>query len=269
MADPTTDPETFANHLETWHAWQQEPWGRMRYSVVWHVLQQHLRPLGDRLRILDVGGGDGVEAVRLAGVGHHVTIADYSAPMLAEAMVAASRAGVADRVVTVEASADDLGSVGGRSSFDVALCHFVVQYSADPGPVLDEIGDRVRPGGLLSLVAPNPASDVLAKAVRDLDPAGAIEMLDATHMHAQTFDHDVRRIEPSDAERLVHDSGFEVVHRYGGRCVMDLITNDDAKRDPQVYAALEALEHRLCAISPYRDIGRFWQIIATRRTRSG
>src|SRR5262245_8042849 len=110
-ADSTTQPETFAAHLDSWHAWQQEPWGRMRYSVVWHVLEQHLPALGAGLRILDVGGGDGQEALRLAQQGHHVTIVDYSAPMLAEATEAATRLGIEDHITCMRADATDLDSL--------------------------------------------------------------------------------------------------------------------------------------------------------------
>jgi S-adenosylmethionine-dependent methyltransferase len=117
---------------------------------------------------------------------------------------------------------------------------------------------------LLSLVAPNPASDVLAAVARDLDLARAESLLTATTVTAVTFDHEVSRIEPAAAVQMVTDAGLELVERYGGRMLMDLVADDAVKHEPETYARLEKLEIALCATPPYRDIGRFWQIVARR-----
>jgi S-adenosylmethionine-dependent methyltransferase len=85
------------------------PWGRLRYAIAEANLARHLDGLGEGpLRILDLGGGDGGDAIRLAARGHHVTIADYAPAMLAAAAERASAHGLTDSVTCVQADVSDL-----------------------------------------------------------------------------------------------------------------------------------------------------------------
>jgi S-adenosylmethionine-dependent methyltransferase len=259
--DVSANPAVFDEHLSEWRAWQAAPWGRLRYAIAAHVLDLHLRERGEGQRILDVGGGDGTEAVRLAAQGHRVTVVDYSERMLELARQTAQDAGVAGNLETVFGEIDDLDL--GTSSFDVALCHFVVQYVAEPAAAVRAVVDCTRPGGLISIIAPNPASEVIAAAVRDLDFRGAHELLDADTYYAKTFAASVGRISADDAAGFLEAAGCSILGRYGGRIVMDLISDNSLKYDPTTYAAIEELELALCSRAPYRDLGRFWQLVAT------
>ncbi len=64
--------------------------------------------------------------------------------------------------------------------------------------------------------------------------------------------------------QLASEAGFELVGRYGGRIIMDLIADDAVKYDADTYAAIEQFEIAVCGTSPYRDIGRFWQLVCRR-----
>jgi S-adenosylmethionine-dependent methyltransferase len=253
---------TFDEKLAAWREWQQAPWGRLRYAIVGHVLTRHLAVSGNqRLRIVDVGGGDGTEAIRLAELGHHVTLIDYSAGMLDVARATAAERGVSDRLTCVEAPADKFVDLV-PNPFDVALCHFVIGYVDDPVAVLRQIAEVLAPTGWLSVIGANPTSDVLKKVVRERDFEGAIAMLDATKAHSVIFDHAVTRIGHADADQMLVRAGLRQHARYGGHCIMNLIADDSIKHDPVAYAKIEKLELAVCDRSPYRDIGGFWQLIA-------
>lgn len=72
--------------MAAWRQWQQAPWGRLRFTLAEANLLRHLDGLGDGpLRILDLAGGDGGDAVRLAARGHRVTVVDLAPGMLAAA----------------------------------------------------------------------------------------------------------------------------------------------------------------------------------------
>ena len=74
--------DVFSDKLAAWHEYTVTPWARIRYAVVAEVLRRHVVELGPHpLRILDVGGGDGMDAVPLAQAGHDVTIVDPSRPL--------------------------------------------------------------------------------------------------------------------------------------------------------------------------------------------
>ena len=264
----TTD--VFDGRTDQWAAWQAEPWGRMRYALVAHTTGRALAGLPGPLRVVDVGGGDGADSLPLARAGHDVTVLDFSEPLLRAARAAADAAGTGHRVRTLCADLDDLPTlhVDGRpltGSFDVVLCHNVVHYRSDVGATVTDLVGLLRPGGVVSVMAPNPAMDVLAAAVRRADVEAALDVLDAATVHSRTFDHPMRRVEAATVEAALVAAGCVVEHFFGIRCVMDLIADDDLKRDPVFSERLERLELALCEREPYRRTARFWQLTARRR----
>ena len=66
----------FDQSVERWLAEQHMPWSRIKYAVTQANLRRHLG--AGPLRILDAGGGNGLESLALAAGGHHVTLVDYS-----------------------------------------------------------------------------------------------------------------------------------------------------------------------------------------------
>lgn len=256
--------KTFDEHLTQWRAWQQSPWGRIRYRVVQETLRRGCGRLPPgQLRVLDVGGGDGADVLPLASQGEAVTIVDYSAPLLAAASRQATELGVTTRVRTVCADLDELPNLR-LGTFDLVLCHNVIQYREDTRATMALLANATRPGGLLSVMAPNPPSDVLTAAIRREDLQEATNMLTAVATRTETFDHDVRRVSAEEVETVLGSLGFSALQRFGIRCVTDYITDDARKHDPDFYAALEQLELRLCDQEPYLRTARLWQLIAQR-----
>jgi len=98
--------DVFSEKLATWREYTDTPWARIRYGVVGEVLRRHAEHLGEHIRVLDVGGGDGVDALPLALAGHDVTIIDPSREWLDEAT---RRAVAADTsITTIHGGLDDL-----------------------------------------------------------------------------------------------------------------------------------------------------------------
>lgn len=261
--------DVFGDQLDAWRAWQLAPWGRLRYAVVGETLTRHLAPRqdpagpGGLTRVLDVGGGDGGDALPLAEAGHHVTVVDPSPTLLGELREGADARGLGDRVRDVRGGLDDLTDLGLEPA-DLVLCHTVLQYRQDTRADVARLAGLVAPGGLVSLVAPNPPADLLAAAVRDTDLTGALALLEATSTRAATFDHTARRLEREDVEADLVDAGLVPVAHYGIRCVTDLVPDDGRKHDPEYYTDLLHLELALCARDPYRDLARLWQVVARR-----
>lgn len=266
MTDGGAAAGVFGDRAGEWASWQASPWGRLRYDVVRETTARAIGQLPGRLRVIDVGGGDGADSLPLAGDGHDVTVLDFAPELLAQAQRTATTRGVADRVQVVHADLDDLvaGAGDDLGAFDVVLCHNVLHYRADVPATVRFLTALVRPGGVLSVMAPNPAMDVLSAAVRRQDPVGALDVLDAPTVHSETFDHPMRRLEPAEVEQALGDAGCTVEHRFGIRCVMDLIADDERKSDPAFYGQLLDLELQLCEREPYWRTARFWQLTARR-----
>lgn len=250
-----------------WLIWQRTPWARVYYALVQHVLGavvDHSRPLD----VLDVGGANGVDSRPLLAAGHRVTILDSSRMLLAEAQAAlASDDPARDRLRAEWHDLDDgrpLPVRAGSAGWDVVLCHNVLHYRRDPAELVGRLLAALRPGGVLSLIAPNPAMDVLAAAIRDRDPGRGLELLSAATRDSVTVGVPMRRLESAVVEAAVRAAGATVTARYGLRAVIDLVSDEELKRDASWLDRTLELERALCALPPYCDIARFWQLIVQR-----
>ena len=250
--------DVFSDQLAAWIDYTESPWGRIRYRVVEQILRREAAGLGERLRVLDVGGGDGRDALPLAVAGHEVTILDQSATWLEEARRRAGAAGV--DVTTVHG---DLSEPPPLGEFDLVLCHLVLQYRSDDARDLARLAAYARPGGLVSVIVPNPAGMVLRRLVTE-GPRAALAELAAGTKHAVTFDHEVRKIPLADLEKALREAGLPVVRRYGARIANDLLTSNDAKSDPDFFADLLELELALCDQEPFVRLGSLYHLVATR-----
>ncbi|MGH3313026.1 MAG: class I SAM-dependent methyltransferase [Streptomyces sp.] len=118
--------------------------------------------VGRRLRVLDVGLGRGVQALRLARAGHQVTGLEDDPDLreLLEKELAAEPEGIRQRVRVVSAGSQDTGAHFLPGTFDVVLCHGELMEARDPGTTLAGLARVLAAGGLLSLLIRN--DDALA-----------------------------------------------------------------------------------------------------------
>ena len=199
-----------------------------------------------------------MDALPLAKAGHQVTVLDQSRGWLDEAARRATSVGV--DIATVEG---DLSAPPALGTFDLVLCHFVLQYLPAARDDLATLAAFVRPAGVLSVICPNPAAMVLRQLVSD-GPASAMSELGAGTKRAVLFDHDVRKIEMAELEDGLEVAGLSVVRRYGSRIANDLLTDNDLKNETAYFHDLLQLELALCDREPYLRIGGMYQLIATK-----
>lgn len=255
-----TSPDAFDANMDAWRQQQATPWMQLGYRIVQTNLARHLA--SGPLRVLDVGGGNGAYALPLAAAGHHVTIADYSPAMLADAREAAERAGFHERLTLVHSDLIALPShVAGRQ-FDLVLFHNVIQYVEDAQRALAILAGLLRPSGLFSLLTPNPVSEVLRAALVDRRPDEALATLEASVAHTTVFRVDVRRYPVASLQQWLQDAGLELVAHYGVRCVNDYILGNELKYQPDFLASLERLELTLSDRDPFRQIARGTHLVA-------
>ncbi|MBU8856187.1 MULTISPECIES: methyltransferase domain-containing protein [unclassified Micromonospora] len=232
-----------------------------RTAVIWSVLRAELdRRAGDRLSVLDVGGGTGGFAVPLAEAGHRVTVVDASPDALAALTRRAAEAGVADRVRATQGDADALTGLVEPATVDLVLCHSVLEVVDDPEPVMSALVTALRPGGAASVLVAGRAAAVFGRAMNgQLDAAAAL----AADPHGTTGGRDTlrRRYDAADASALLTDAGLVVEEIHGVRVLADLLPA--AVADGQ-QAALVELERALAARSPYRDLAAQLHLFARR-----
>ncbi len=156
-------------------------------------VRAHLRP-GDR--VLELGGGTGTTALRLAPHVAHVTMSDGSAAMVAIARDKVRAEGVTNVECVV---ADALDSRWHERSFDVVAAFNLLHLVADVEAVVERIRDIVGPGGLfvsktVCLGGPYQLLRPILWVMRALGKAPAVRFLSIAEW-----------------ERIVRDAGFEIL----------------------------------------------------------
>ncbi|GAA3237301.1 hypothetical protein GCM10020256_56650 [Streptomyces thermocoprophilus] len=156
----------------------------MRQELVARQLDEQIAgrfPVGQRLRVLDVGMGQGTQALRLARAGHKVTGLEQDATMIAVAREALAQEpeGIRERMRIMEGDGRETGVHFLPGSFDVVLCHGVLMYVEEPDPLLAGLARVLAPGGLLSLLVRNGDALAMRPGLYG-DWAGALTAFDTT-----------------------------------------------------------------------------------------
>ncbi|WP_437882785.1 methyltransferase domain-containing protein [Pseudomonas sp. LRF_L74] len=120
--------------------------GAIRLAVLQADLEEALptRPL----RVLDIGAGLGHMSLWLAQRGHQVTLAEPAAPMLDGARQRFAEAG--QQAEFIQAPWQDLPARLDQS-YDLVICHAVLEWLAEPHAILPLLHHLTTPGGHLSL----------------------------------------------------------------------------------------------------------------------
>jgi S-adenosylmethionine-dependent methyltransferase len=238
-----------------------------RTAVVWEALGAILeqpsleRPSLERpgLKVLDIGGGTGGFAVRVAGLGHRVTVVDPSPDALAALARRAREDGV-----EVAGQQGDLGSLlelAGPASADVVLCHGVLEVVDDPAAALDAIREVLRPGGRLSLLVAQRHAAVIARAMAG-HVAQALALLDDPSLGATG--RIGRRFTVDEVTGLLADAGFQIGSVHGVRVFADLVPGALLDLEPGTTAALLELERAVSDRAEYLPLATQLHLLATR-----
>ena len=137
------DCERFQAGAAKYAAYLETPEGRLRLDLAFANLLEFLPQATQPLQALDLGCGTGANALRLARLGHHVTLLDSSLQMLDFAKRAVQEAGVTERITLKHGDAAQLANLLPAESFDVILCHNILEYVDDPCAVLRMCGSRL------------------------------------------------------------------------------------------------------------------------------
>ncbi|WP_237110706.1 bifunctional 2-polyprenyl-6-hydroxyphenol methylase/3-demethylubiquinol 3-O-methyltransferase UbiG, partial [Nonomuraea sp. MG754425] len=209
-------------------------------------------------RVLDVGSGQGTQALRMAARGHHVTALDASRELLA-VLEAGIQPGM--RVRVVQAPAERLGELFEPRDFDVVLCHGVLMYFDDPDPLLADLARMPAPGGVLSLLVRN--GDALAMRPGLLDDwSAALRAFDDTR-YSNRLGVTARADRLGELTRRLAAQGLEVRQWYGVR-----VFTDTAPADAPIPADIDdllAAEERAGASDPYRAVAALTHLVCQAR----
>ncbi|WP_406670279.1 tRNA uridine 5-oxyacetic acid(34) methyltransferase CmoM [Raoultella terrigena] len=230
--------------------------GELRQAILWQDLQPLLDRLGPGpLRVLDAGGGEGQTAVKVAQMGHHVTLCDLSAEMVARARQAAVDKGVIDNMHFVQCAAQDIAQHL-ESPVDLILFHAVLEWVAEPQEMLRALWSVLRPGGALSLMFYNANGLLMHNMVVGNFDYVQIGM---PKKKKRTLSPDYPRF-PEQVYGWLEEQGWQITGKTGVRVFHDYLREKRRQRDN--FAALLELETRYCRQEPYISLGRYIHVTA-------
>ncbi|HEV7551492.1 MAG TPA: methyltransferase domain-containing protein [Candidatus Angelobacter sp.] len=252
------DFERFRTGAAKYAAYLETPEGRLRLDLAFANLQESLPQATRPLHALDVGCGTGAIAVRLARLGLHVTLLDPSPTMLDLAKSAALEAGVAERITLQHGDAAHLADLFHAESFDVILCHNILEYVYDPCAVLRSAASGLRdPSSIISVLVRNQAGEVLKAAIQDGDLAATEHNLTAEWGHESLYGGRVRLFTAGSLQAMLKAASLTVTAKRGVRVVSDYLP-------PQVsrsaeYERIFELERKLGRRPEFAAVARYTQ----------
>lgn len=232
--------------------------GELRLSLCWRELVDKLPALnsGRPMSIWDAGGGLGQMSIRLAQLGHSVLLNDISADMLDVARRDIESNGLTHSVdIRHDAIQSIIAAPEFLQSFDLVLCHAVLEWVAEPEKVIASLIAGMRPGAHLSLMFYNLNALILSNMakgnlykLRDRDFAG----------HPGGLTPPSPR-QPQVIIELLQQAGVEIVAKRGIRLVYDLMPR--VVRAERSVDDVQALEWQYGAEEPFWSLGRYVHLL--------
>lgn len=166
-----------------------------RREWVLQAIHRHAKKQG---RFLEVGVGCGIYTRELATLGE-VTGIDINPEFIS----------AANKIPNVVASIGDVQELGFHNAFDVALCSEVIEHVPDSRRAIHQIGNALKPGGVLILTTPNSFStmEIFARLL-SLRPIAKLASL----IYREPVDDlgHINRLTRSQLELQIHGAGFKI-----------------------------------------------------------
>lgn len=234
--------------------------GTLRNVVRQHVIREQLRwHTDDLVTVLDVGCGQGTQALELAHRGLRVTGVDPSAELLAQLTVRASDEGCV--VEALQGTLDDVEAIVAGRVFDLVCAHGVLMYLPDAPAALEALTARVAPGGRLSFTFRNGDALAYRPGLRGQWREALAAFQSSNYVNELGANAHANRLE--DVLRWCESLGLTVENWYGVRVLTDGRPADELP-DSETLTHCLAAELEAGCRDPYRHFGSQIHVIARR-----
>ncbi len=227
------------------------PWGRLFYRLVWHNLA-----FKDR-KILDFGSGFGVTSNHLAKF-NDVTAVEPNREMLEHRICDNHYEQIIGSIDKLEEMED--------GSFDVILCHNVLEYIENRADLIAEFHRLLKKDGILSIVKHNKNGKIMHKAVFENNIDEAIALLNGENAISQNFgtinEYELEDLKECIAGNFVLDKVYGIRTFYG-------IQPNSFKGEPDWEEKMFMLECAVESDAAYSNVAFFQHLLLKTGCKGG
>ncbi len=229
--------------IENYRKMVEQPWGRMFYDQIFTQLDI---PNDKRSKILDFGAGFCITADHYAAH-HDVTAVEPNEEMYSLRVSENDYTLVADGI-------DHLKSIP-ENSFDIVICHNVLEYTDDKEEILVQLKRVLKPGGKLSVVKHNLCGRVFGSAVLADDPKTALDLLSDDNTEDSMFGN--RNVYSGEELSGYLGKEMKLENVFGIRAFFGLSSNNEIKYTDEWYFPMLELETKASTMDEFRKVAFF------------
>ena len=232
--------------IENYRNVVEQPWGKIFYDIIYRQLNFSN---DRRLKILDFGAGFCITSSHYAK-NHDVTALEPNEEMYKLRFKS-------DDYTLITQGIDYLKTVA-ENTYDVVLCHNVLEYVDNKETILSELKRVLKPGGKLSIIKHNLYGRVFGCAVLTDNPKAALDLLDEKPEDSMFGNRDVYTNEYL-TDFLGDDMTLSEV--FGIRAFYGLSSNNEIKYTDEWYNSMLELETRVGTIDDFKKVSFFNHLI--------
>ena len=224
------------------------PWGKLFYKLAWHNIECKGK------RILDFGSGFGYTADHFAEYNDVVAV-EPNEEMLKHQFTD-------NHYEQIIGGIEALKNMPGQS-FDMIICHNVMEYMNDREELLFEFDRLLKPNGFISVIKHNRAGKIMQKAVFEYNIDEALKLLENGNSESVNFG---TINEYDDHELEEYGKGLLKINKIYGLRIFYALQRNELKTRDEWLANMFALECRAEEIPEFRDIAFFHHVILRKVT---
>lgn len=219
-------------------------WEIMLKKIAW----QQLGAIEGK-KILDFGSGLGITADYLAK-SNDVTAVELSAERIADRSH--------DNPYEQHCGSTDVLRTFDSETFDVIICHNVLEYAADRDEIMRQFARILKSDGYISLIKHNRAGRVMQMVVLLNNFDHANSLLDGNDGMVSEFG-EIHYYEDSDVSEWCEQ--LKIIKTMGIRTFWDLQQSQEIQEDPEWQQKMIDIEMRVSDKKVYQDIAFFHHLI--------
>ena len=226
------------------------PWGRLFYKLAWHNIECKGK------KILDFGSGFGYTADHFAEYNNVIAV-EPNEEILKHQFTDNHYEQIIGSIETLKNIPD--------KSFDVIICHNVMEYLNDREELLSEFSRLLKTDGFISIIKHNRAGKIMQKAVFEYNIDEALKLLENGNAESVNFGT-INEYDNYELEEYC--KGILKIDKIYGLRIFYALQRNELKTGDEWISKMYELECMAEEIPVFRDIAFFHHIILRHETQS-